>query len=286
MLIQAITMSEQNFKQYLHSVDFIRTHVFPGGCLPSISAVNHSVGRASDLRMVHLEDLTEHYATTLRAWRLKFHECLDEVRALGFDEAFLRLWHFYLCYCEAGFAERRIHLVQASFAKPASPIDVARRMQCVPASGNIIGSFLRCPPVIAVNRSRNPEMNLIDLAESRFLPDFLIRMGIRNLLKKRLRNEDSGSVELNQEKLSLLIDKLGSGPVALVPEKANEQHYEVPSQFFELALGSRKKYSSCFYPTGTETLDQAEEFALHATCQRAEIKMVCRFWNWAVVGVH
>ena len=131
MLIQAITMSEQNFDRYRQSVDFIRSHVFPGGCLPSLAAINQSVGRATDLRMVHLEDLTEHYATTLRAWRLKFHERLEKVRALGFDDAFLRLWHFYLCYCEAGFAERRIHLVQTSFAKPGSPFDAAQRLKCV-----------------------------------------------------------------------------------------------------------------------------------------------------------
>ena len=114
-------------------------------------------------------------------------------------------------------------------------------------------------------------MSLIDFAERGRLPDFLIRLGIRSLLKKRLRKEDLGSVEANQEKLSGLMDTLSNGPVALVPEKANEQHYEVPARFFELALGKRKKYSSCFYPTGTESLNEAEAFALHATCQRAGI---------------
>lgn len=117
MLIQAITISEQNYDAYRKGVDFIRAYVFPGGCLPSISSINRSIGRATTMRTIGLEDISQHYANTLRHWRVEFMKRLPEVRQLGFDDAFIRLWHFYLCYCEAAFAERRCNSLQVMFAK-------------------------------------------------------------------------------------------------------------------------------------------------------------------------
>ena len=117
MLIQAITISEQNYEAYRKGVDFIRAYVFPGGCLPSISSINRSIGRATAMRMIGLEDFSQDYADTLRHWREAFMDRLAEVRKLGFDDAFIRLWHFYLCYCEAAFAERRCNSLQVMFAK-------------------------------------------------------------------------------------------------------------------------------------------------------------------------
>jgi cyclopropane-fatty-acyl-phospholipid synthase len=126
MVIQAIVMPEQGYAQYLKSVDFIQRFVFPGGCLPSIAAMAEAAGRTTDLRLVHLEDFAPHYAQTLRLWRQAFHERIEEVRALGYDEAFIRLWNYYLCYCEAGFEERAIGVVQAQFDKPECRRDPIR----------------------------------------------------------------------------------------------------------------------------------------------------------------
>ncbi len=120
MLIQAIAISEQNHDAYRKGVDFIRAYVFPGGCLPSISSINRSIGRATTMRMIGLEDFSQDYADTLCHWRVEFMKRLDDVKALGFDDAFIRLWHFYLCYCEAAFAERRCNSLQVMFAKNQS----------------------------------------------------------------------------------------------------------------------------------------------------------------------
>ena len=117
MLIQAIAISEQNYAAYRKGVDFIRAYVFPGGCLPSISSINNSIGRSTSMRMIGLEDISQDYADTLRHWRVAFMKRLPQVRQLGFDDAFIRLWHFYLCYCEAAFAERRCNSLQVMFAK-------------------------------------------------------------------------------------------------------------------------------------------------------------------------
>ena len=128
MLLQAITMSPQNWKTYLGSVDFIRAYVFPGGCLPTVGSLHTAAAEATDMRMLHTEDMTPHYATTLNHWKRKFLARLDDVRALGFDENLIRLWNFYLSYCEAGFEERRVHCVQTMFGKPRCRVDVSTSM--------------------------------------------------------------------------------------------------------------------------------------------------------------
>lgn len=125
MLLQSITMSEQNFQFHIRHVDFIRKYVFPGGCLPSVTALANSVAKATDMRMLDQQDITPHYVKTLAHWRIQFMNKLPEVRALGYGESFIRLWHFYLCYCEAAFAERRVHNIHVMFAKPNCRIDPA-----------------------------------------------------------------------------------------------------------------------------------------------------------------
>ena len=120
MLLQGIIMPEQRFAPYLRSVDFIQRHVFPGSALTSVGAMTGSIGRATDFSVNHIEDLSPHYARTLRAWRERFLSRTDEVRALGgYDERFIRLWEYYLAYCEAGFAERCTGVVQMLLTKPA-----------------------------------------------------------------------------------------------------------------------------------------------------------------------
>ncbi|MEY2726053.1 MAG: Cyclopropane-fatty-acyl-phospholipid synthase [Planctomycetota bacterium] len=122
MLIQAITLPEQRYAGYEESVDFIQKYIFPGGFLPSISMMQQFVAEKTNLRMLALDDFGMHYARTLRLWNERFHEQLDAVRGLGFDDRFIRMWRYYLCYCEAAFLERAIGLVQVLWAKPASPL--------------------------------------------------------------------------------------------------------------------------------------------------------------------
>ena len=127
MVLQAITMPERNHDRYLNSVDFLQRYIFPGGCLPSLASILESVGRASDLRFVHAEDMAPHYAETLRRWRNSFSESLDSIRILGYSEELIRLWNFYLCYCEAAFEERYIGVLQIQFDKPKcsrDPIEI------------------------------------------------------------------------------------------------------------------------------------------------------------------
>ncbi|MES2857942.1 MAG: cyclopropane-fatty-acyl-phospholipid synthase family protein [Pseudomonadota bacterium] len=119
-LVQAITIEDHRYEQALHSVDFIKRHVFPGSFIPSIAAMLESKARSTDLALVHLEDFGSSYARTLQAWRQRFMARLPEVRAQGFDERFVRMWEFYLAYCEGGFRERSIGVAQLLMAKPGS----------------------------------------------------------------------------------------------------------------------------------------------------------------------
>jgi cyclopropane-fatty-acyl-phospholipid synthase len=118
MALQAITIGDQIFDRHKRSVDFIKRYIFPGSCIPSINAIGSAIADVTDLRLVHLDDITVHYARTLFEWRRRFFGNIDKVRALGFSEPFIRMWEYYLCYCEGGFAERYIGDVQMLFAKP------------------------------------------------------------------------------------------------------------------------------------------------------------------------
>ena len=117
-LVQAITIEDHRYAQALKSVDFIKRHVFPGSFIPSISALLAAKTRASDLGLIRLEDFGSSYAQTLKAWRERFMARLPQVRAQGFDERFVRLWEFYLAYCEGGFRERSIGVAHLLMAKP------------------------------------------------------------------------------------------------------------------------------------------------------------------------
>ena len=118
MVIQAITVADQRYQQARDSVDYIKRYIFPGGCLPSVAVIADHVANDTDLQIVHLRDITEDYANTLSHWRNRFMAQLDAVQSMGFDEQFIRMWEFYLCYCEGGFRERIIGTVQMTFAKP------------------------------------------------------------------------------------------------------------------------------------------------------------------------
>jgi len=118
MLLQAITIDDRAYEVEKASRSFINTHIFPGGCLPSLELIARNLARRTDMQTLQLEDLTPHYVETLRRWRSNFAENAGALGELGYDERFRRLWTLYLAYCEAGFAERRICDVQLLLAKP------------------------------------------------------------------------------------------------------------------------------------------------------------------------
>ena len=118
MLIQAITIADQRYDQATKAVDFIQRYIFPGGCLPSVNIIGHHVASNTDMMIISLSDIGRDYAITLERWREQFIEKLETVRSQGFDERFIRMWEYYLCYCEGGFRERVISTAQIVMAKP------------------------------------------------------------------------------------------------------------------------------------------------------------------------
>jgi cyclopropane-fatty-acyl-phospholipid synthase len=118
MLLQGIVLPEYRYRRYLRSADFIQRYVFPGGALTSLGAITGAIAD-TDLSVLHVEDFAPHYARTLQLWREAFLAKAAEALRIGFDARFLRLWEFYLAYCEAGFAERCTGVVQMLLARPA-----------------------------------------------------------------------------------------------------------------------------------------------------------------------
>jgi cyclopropane-fatty-acyl-phospholipid synthase len=118
MLLQAITIADHQYETAKREVDFIQRYIFPGSGIPSITAICQALARVTDMRVFHLEDLTPHYAETVRHWRERFFANLNQVRRLGYSEELIRMWEFYFCYCEGGFRERVIGDVQMLFTKP------------------------------------------------------------------------------------------------------------------------------------------------------------------------
>jgi cyclopropane-fatty-acyl-phospholipid synthase len=118
MVLQAITIVDQRYQQYVREVDFIKRYVFPGGCLPSISRMTDAINRKTDLVVRQLQDIGLDYARTLKHWCDNFMHERDSVHKLGYDDNFVRLWQFYLCYCEGGFLERATSAVHLVLSKP------------------------------------------------------------------------------------------------------------------------------------------------------------------------
>ena len=118
MVLQSIIIADRHYEQARHSVDFIQKYIFPGGALPSCGAMLASLSRVTDLQLTNLQDIGLDYARTLQIWRERFLQRLPEVRGLGYPEEFVRMWEWYLAYCEGGFLERAISAVQVVFDKP------------------------------------------------------------------------------------------------------------------------------------------------------------------------
>jgi cyclopropane-fatty-acyl-phospholipid synthase len=126
-LIQAITIEDHRYQQALKSVDFIKRYIFPGSFIPCVNAIVNSAANAGPLRLINLEDIGPSYALTLREWRHRFMNQLEQVRSLGYDERFVKMWEFYLAYCEGGFMERSISDVQLLFSRSDN-----RRIEFIP----------------------------------------------------------------------------------------------------------------------------------------------------------
>lgn len=117
MLMQTITMPEQELKEYRRRVDWIQTYIFPGSDLAYVGEMQRALSRVTQMNVSHLECMGLHYARTLSCWRERYLQHLDGVQRLGFDEKFIRMWDFYLSWCEGAFRERYVNVAQIVFAK-------------------------------------------------------------------------------------------------------------------------------------------------------------------------
>ena len=153
MMMQAIVIADHRYESHLRNVDFIGKYIFPGGSLPSISCLTLHASESAGMRMLELVDITPHYAETLRRWRDNFMKNLPAIREQGYDSKFIRMWEYYLCYCEAGFEERQINTVQVMFAKPACTVDPVTQL-------GKIGAAQQRPPsdAIAPTKTRSREL--------------------------------------------------------------------------------------------------------------------------------
>lgn len=124
VLMQTITMNDKQFETYQKSPDWIQKYIFPGGELSSVIEIQKSLARTGNYRLMDLSDMGTHYAWTLREWRRRFHESIEDVRRLGFDRRFERMWDYYLGYCEGAFLERYIGVAQLLLVHAAAPLGV------------------------------------------------------------------------------------------------------------------------------------------------------------------
>lgn len=118
LAIQVITCPDSRFENLRSGVDWIQKHIFPGSLLPSVAAINKAINNTSNLTLLDLKDIGLDYAKTLMLWREQFNKQLAEVKQLGFDDAFIRKWNYYLSYCEAAFEMRNINVLQLVYARP------------------------------------------------------------------------------------------------------------------------------------------------------------------------
>ena len=133
MLLQTITILESKFQQYRKQSDWIKKHIFPGAELASVIEVQRSLARTTSMQTFQLEDIGMHYALTLKEWRRRFLDNLSDVGRLGFDDRFIRMWDYYLAYCEGAFRERYISDVQLVLGKVSSKTQFMNEPEMQPA---------------------------------------------------------------------------------------------------------------------------------------------------------
>mmetsp|Transcript_25746 Transcript_25746/g.83205 ORF Transcript_25746/g.83205 Transcript_25746/m.83205 type:complete len:793 (-) Transcript_25746:27-2405(-) len=258
--LQVITVPDARYEGYIRGSDFIRKHVFPGSSLVCVKAVEAALPKLGSLALrldaSKTESLGLSYARTLAAWRLRFEAKLDAVRALGFDDAFVRKWRYYLEYCEAGFATKHIDVLQIRLDKT----DESLAVEATEGAHGGTGKTLKDAAIKALKGAATKAF------ERGWLPDAVTRFGIRQLSAQQLRHCDDAGLAANraagfheaglagaQAKLSETIRALVKAPVAVCTAEANEQHYEVDARFYALCLGPHRKYSACFYADAEST---------------------------------
>ncbi|MFY9675833.1 MAG: cyclopropane-fatty-acyl-phospholipid synthase family protein [Terriglobales bacterium] len=133
MLLQTITILEAKFQQYRKQSDWIKKHIFPGAELASVIEIQRSLARTTRMQLFHMEDIGKHYALTLHEWRCRFLDHLSKVRQLGFDDRFVRMWDYYLAYCEGAFHERYISDAQLVLSKVTSEVHLMNEPEMQPA---------------------------------------------------------------------------------------------------------------------------------------------------------
>ena len=121
-LIQSITIADQRYDHYRKNIDFIQRYIFPGGCLPSISRITEQLAQHTDMTLTQLNNYGHHYAKTLQHWDKRFKTESTQLKQLGYDDYFQRLWEFYFAYCEGGFLEGGIDLVHIHASKPGARV--------------------------------------------------------------------------------------------------------------------------------------------------------------------
>lgn len=118
MLLQVITIADRYYETALKDVDFIKKYIFPGGFLPSVSALCSTIAKHTDFKLFHMQDIGPHYARTLNDWRQRFFSNIRSIKSQGYPDEFIRLWDYYFCYCEGGFIERDIGTAQMLLTRP------------------------------------------------------------------------------------------------------------------------------------------------------------------------
>jgi cyclopropane-fatty-acyl-phospholipid synthase len=140
LVLEAITTPEERYETYRRSTDFINTVIFPGGCAPSLHALVDAAYSESALTLEHIDNVGLHYAQTLVDWRRRFNANESFVRDLGFDDVFLRVWNYYLTYCEAGFLSQTVNCLILVFTRPGCraivPLSETRSVTQAPSLTN------------------------------------------------------------------------------------------------------------------------------------------------------
>jgi len=300
--IQAICVPDARYESYRKGSDFIRERIFPGSNLPSLEEIDRSCckGQTSLVSCAEPFSVGISYAKTLKEWRHRFAAHEQAIRAevstfgQGFDEKFIRQWHYYFAYCEVGFEVGHIDDWQICLQKKeggevgltaksrqAQSFDGdalhARRTGLLPSAVSLMQA-LRHPKKTAMQVAVTASQRLLDRG---LMPDHLTRFGIRLKLAQKIREESYGCVELDQAAKLAFVESLRKMPIAILTAEANEQHYEVPPELYHLWLGPRKKYSGCIFPDGAasslirkagELLPAAETRSLEQYVERAQLE--------------
>jgi len=290
--IQAICVPDARYETYRKGSDFIRERIFPGSNLVSLKEITRACekGKTSLVEAAPPFSVGLSYAKTLREWRKRFAAHEKEIRkevstfGQGFDEQFLRRWHYYFAYCEAGFESGHIDNWQVCLRK-ATESEMGKTAGTRKAA-SFNGDALHGGHQGLLPAAKKGAMQLAVTLSQRLLdrglmPDWATRFGIRLKLAQKIREESQGCVELEQAAKLSFIEDLKKMPIAILTAEANEQHYEVPPELYHLWLGPQKKYSACIYPEeaanhlksrAAELLPEAEETSLKQVIERAGVE--------------